>query len=297
MANKKVTYSIFNNGGYSSFKKVLKFERAIINKTNKIPSFLENKKDDLIFVFKTFFNSSISNNLKECAFITFLKDNMPECSHFVIGDYGYGLNNNYKDILIDKEHMAKLNTVLSRYGYGIKEKDFVWFNLDDFKWFLSLKEKGTKFNAKKDVAELYEIKNKIYSAPSKSLEINVPLDIKLEAYRTENLLKCNVYEKSMQNLLDELGINYIPQKIIYADGSCYILDFYLEDYKIDIETDGGYHDLEEQLIKDRERTNKLAKNGILVLRFKNYEISEMIEDVKSCICDLIGYKTVQYKKP
>ena len=60
-------------------------------------------------------------------------------------------------------------------------------------------------------------------------------------------------------------------------GVCYIMDFYLPDYGICIEVDGDYHNTFEQLVKDKERTNKLALTGILVVRFTNEEVAQGIK--------------------
>jgi len=49
----------------------------------------------------------------------------------------------------------------------------------------------------------------------------------------------------------------------------YIVDFYNHKNKLVIELDGGYHENEEQKIKDLEREKNLNFNGLKVIRFKN----------------------------
>ena len=49
----------------------------------------------------------------------------------------------------------------------------------------------------------------------------------------------------------------------------YIVDFYNHKNKLVIELDGGYHENEEQKIKDVEREKNLNFNGLKVIRFKN----------------------------
>ncbi len=49
----------------------------------------------------------------------------------------------------------------------------------------------------------------------------------------------------------------------------YIVDFYNHKNKLVIELDGGYHENEEQKIKDIEREKNLNFNGLKVIRFKN----------------------------
>lgn len=78
-------------------------------------------------------------------------------------------------------------------------------------------------------------------------------------------------EKAAKNILEEMGIDYEFQKPCLIAGHSYIMDFYLKKYGICLEIDGAYHDTPEQLLKDREKTNVLAKSGILVVRFSNEE--------------------------
>ncbi|SNR75792.1 Very-short-patch-repair endonuclease [Lutibacter agarilyticus] len=59
----------------------------------------------------------------------------------------------------------------------------------------------------------------------------------------------------------------------------YIVDFYIHKYNLVIEVDGEYHDKQEQIIKDKERTNFLEFNGLKVIRFKNKEVENDILSV------------------
>ena len=59
----------------------------------------------------------------------------------------------------------------------------------------------------------------------------------------------------------------------------YVLDFYCPELRLCIEVDGDIHDLPENKEKDRERTIFLNQNRIEVIRFRNEEINENIEDV------------------
>ena len=59
----------------------------------------------------------------------------------------------------------------------------------------------------------------------------------------------------------------------------YVLDFYCPELRLCIEVDGEIHDLPENKEKDRERTIFLNQNRIEVIRFRNEEINENIEDV------------------
>ena len=57
----------------------------------------------------------------------------------------------------------------------------------------------------------------------------------------------------------------------------HILDFYCHQKKLGIEIDGGYHETEEQIKLDDNRTD------ILLIRFKNKEIINEIETVLKII--------------
>ena len=70
----------------------------------------------------------------------------------------------------------------------------------------------------------------------------------------------------------------------------YILDFYSHQLKLCIEVDGKYHDSKEQKLKDKERDDFLEFNGISIIRFKNEEIlndiEEVINEIKSHVIKL-----------
>ena|SRR3989344_3509252 len=59
----------------------------------------------------------------------------------------------------------------------------------------------------------------------------------------------------------------------------YILDFYCPEIKLVIELDGEQHHEKENLLYDQERTEYLGVLGCTVLRFKNIELKENLENV------------------
>ena len=59
----------------------------------------------------------------------------------------------------------------------------------------------------------------------------------------------------------------------------YVMDFYCPQAKLCIEVDGEVHDSLEKRKKDAERTAFLNQCGIKVVRFKNEEIENNIDDV------------------
>ena len=63
----------------------------------------------------------------------------------------------------------------------------------------------------------------------------------------------------------------------------YIVDFYCHKKKLVIEVDGEYHNDEDQILKDKNRTKDLQENGLQVLRFTNEEVLNNMESVLSVI--------------
>ena len=67
----------------------------------------------------------------------------------------------------------------------------------------------------------------------------------------------------------------------------YVMDFYCPSLRLCIELDGSVHDDEIVKQKDKERTKFLETSRIHVIRFKNDEIENDIEDVKKRILEYI----------
>jgi very-short-patch-repair endonuclease len=61
--------------------------------------------------------------------------------------------------------------------------------------------------------------------------------------------------------------------------SIYIADFYCHKLKLVIEIDGGYHQTEEQLRLDAERTTDIKFQGLKVIRFTNEEVLLKLPEV------------------
>ena len=72
-----------------------------------------------------------------------------------------------------------------------------------------------------------------------------------------------------------LGVKFRQQHIIED----FIVDFYCNEYKVTIEVDGGYHNVEKQIKSDAERTARLKELGYTELRFSNEEILCDIDNV------------------
>ena len=59
----------------------------------------------------------------------------------------------------------------------------------------------------------------------------------------------------------------------------FIADFYCHKAKLIIEVDGGYHDIPEQYLYDKNRENELTELGLKVIRFSNNDVLNKIESV------------------
>ncbi|MDC8000256.1 endonuclease domain-containing protein [Aequorivita todarodis] len=68
----------------------------------------------------------------------------------------------------------------------------------------------------------------------------------------------------------------------------FIADFYCHKLGLIIELDGEYHNEEEQMLKDKERTELLNFQNVSVIRFKNEEVENEIEKVLAEIKSFIN---------
>lgn len=83
-------------------------------------------------------------------------------------------------------------------------------------------------------------------------------------------------KKIWENLnRNQLGVKFRRQHPIYS----YIVDFYCHKFKLVIEIDGEYHNCEEQISLDNDRSEELQYLGIKVIRFTNSEVLNDIDVV------------------
>ncbi len=110
--------------------------------------------------------------------------------------------------------------------------------------------------------------------------------------------KLNPLEKTMGIELLTHNYSFFPQyKIDLSEGTVvngrkyFIVDFYLPEWNIIIETDGKIHLTEENQIKDRNKDNILTAMGYRVFRFDWNEIMKNNEDwdIFIMISNLISY--------
>jgi len=63
----------------------------------------------------------------------------------------------------------------------------------------------------------------------------------------------------------------------------YVLDFYCPSAKLAIELDGGGNNYRTGQIRDRTRSEFLARHGVVVLRFWNHQIRQELDSVLRAI--------------
>lgn len=107
------------------------------------------------------------------------------------------------------------------------------------------------------------------------LKSRLRLQEKAEEFRADLIKKQTPSEARFKIILKELDIKYEFQKIFYTENSFYIADFYLSNYNIVIEIDGGYHNTPEQKTKDSKRTAKLIEDIDDVYRIKNETVTNV----------------------
>jgi len=75
--------------------------------------------------------------------------------------------------------------------------------------------------------------------------------------------------------VNQLGVRFKRQHPIWL----YIADFYCHELKLVIEIDGSVHNVKEVIENDIIREDDIKSFGIKVIRFKNHEIRNEIENV------------------
>ena len=100
--------------------------------------------------------------------------------------------------------------------------------------------------------------------------------------RNETKAEKLLWEKLRNNQLE--GLKFRRQHPV----NIYIADFYCHKFKLIIELDGDYHNQEEQKQKDEVRTEVLRLNDLKIIRFKNEEVEQDINQVLTTIKNKIG---------
>lgn len=107
-------------------------------------------------------------------------------------------------------------------------------------------------------------------------EERVTADGWLKRYARENRKNQTKAEEIFEKLLNSLNIRFskqFPLSFIHnGERKNYIVDF--KHSRTIYEIDGGYHNTNEQIVKDNDRTLVMLKNGYRVIRIPN----EMLEN-------------------
>ena len=89
-------------------------------------------------------------------------------------------------------------------------------------------------------------------------------------------------EKKLAHALDRAGIHYETQKILLGKASKHCVDFYFAP-KLVVEVDGSSHHLWKRQIKDEQKTKDLKEANFLILRFRDQDINQNVNDVVATI--------------
>lgn len=81
------------------------------------------------------------------------------------------------------------------------------------------------------------------------------------------------------------GLHFRRQQIIAG----YIVDFYCQVVNVVVEVDGEIHDF--QVVEDKHRDQVLKEKGLKVIRFRNKEIQNNVQDVLAKIAIACGHKS------
>ena len=103
----------------------------------------------------------------------------------------------------------------------------------------------------------------------------LPIHFELAKKLRDNQTDAEILLWNNLNRIDLKGIRFKRQHpVLY-----FIADFYCHKARLIIEVDGGYHNIPEQYLYDRNRENELNELGLKVIRFTNEEIMNDIETV------------------
>lgn len=90
-------------------------------------------------------------------------------------------------------------------------------------------------------------------------------------------------EKRVQARLKQEKIVFVSQYVVYDKHHKYIVDFFLPIQQgakgIALEIDGGYHQSEEMILKDKNRDDYLHLRGMYVIRMTNEQTKTKLDDL------------------
>jgi very-short-patch-repair endonuclease len=77
----------------------------------------------------------------------------------------------------------------------------------------------------------------------------------------------------------------------------YVMDFYCPSAKLAVELDGGGHNYQARQIRDRTRSEFLARHGIVVLRFWNHQVRREPDSVLQAIWFAVDQRQLDNPSP
>lgn len=124
--------------------------------------------------------------------------------------------------------------------------------------------------------------------------------------RREELLKNQTHsENNIRLVLKKLQINYVPQKQFHPYSTkipyCFV-DFYLPEFNMCLEIDGGYHRNRKVAKKDRTKEKALIKDfKVTILRITNNEADTILPDtfyktIVDCRKDQVNFSGSYFDK-
>ena len=95
------------------------------------------------------------------------------------------------------------------------------------------------------------------------------------------------------DFLKSYPVRFLRQKVI----DNYIVDFYCHEARIIIELDGSQHYEEENLLKDRIRTERLEERNLTVIRILNRDINNNFKGVCEYIDEFVNESLHRKRSP
>jgi very-short-patch-repair endonuclease len=96
--------------------------------------------------------------------------------------------------------------------------------------------------------------------PKNKKRDNCNLINRINYFRNKQIKSSNPLENKIKNILEELEIKFVYQKVFRKGKKFKIADFYLTEHKLILECDGSYHESKESQKKDAKRTNWIINN-------------------------------------
>jgi very-short-patch-repair endonuclease len=116
----------------------------------------------------------------------------------------------------------------------------------------------------------------------------LPIHFELAKKLRDNQTEAEIFLWNNLGSINIPGIRFKRQHpVLY-----FIADFYCHKAKLIIEVDGGYHDIPDQYIYDRNRDSELSKLGLKVIHFTNEQVLFDIEKVLNIIEKEIRERTI-----